>query len=138
MEIRDYKDYNEDEILRLYTSVGWTAYTNNPASLAGGFEHSLCVLAAYENDELIGVIRVVGDGFTIVYVQDILVHPQWQHHHVGAALLRAVLERFSNVRQIVLATDDTPKTVAFYKSMGFSELSEMGCRGFMRVSMTSV
>lgn len=30
MEIREYKTYNESEILRLYTSVGWTAYTDQP------------------------------------------------------------------------------------------------------------
>ena len=27
MEIKEYQKYCEDEILRLYASVGWTAYT---------------------------------------------------------------------------------------------------------------
>ena len=30
MEIREYKTYNESEILRLYRSVGLTAYTDQP------------------------------------------------------------------------------------------------------------
>ena len=30
MEIREYRNYNEEEILGLYTAVGWTAYTENP------------------------------------------------------------------------------------------------------------
>ena len=29
MEIREYKTYNEPEILRLYASVGWTAYADH-------------------------------------------------------------------------------------------------------------
>ena len=97
-----------------------------------GFENSLLVSAAFENNELIGIIRVVGDGFTIVFVQDILVFPSQQRKGVGSLLLQAILDRYKNVRQIELATDNTPQTIAFYKSMGFSEFSELGCCGFMR------
>ena len=132
MEIREYKTYNEEEILRLYTAVGWTAYTQDPSALRRGYEHSLLVLGAYEGNELLGIIRAVGDGATIVFVQDILVYPEQQRKGVGSALLQAVLDRYSAVRQIELVTDNTEKTVAFYKSMGFSELSELGCRGFMK------
>lgn len=132
MEIREYKDYKEDEILQLYKEVGWTAYTENIQVLERGYRNSLFVLGAYENGELLGIIRAVGDGFTIVFIQDLLVHPKKQRKGIGTALLKAVLERYPNVRQIELATDNTRKTVAFYKSLGFSEFSEIGCCGFMR------
>ena len=132
MEIREYKKYNEEEILRLYAAVGWTAYTQDASALRRGYEHSLLVLGAYEGDELLGVIRAVGDGATVVFVQDILVYPEQQRRGVGSALLQAVLERYAGVRQIELVTDNTEKTVAFYKSLGFSELSELGCCGFMK------
>lgn len=132
MEIKEYKEYKEDEIKRLYTEVGWSAYTENMQTLEQGYKNTLLVLAAYEGDELLGIIRVVGDGFTIVFVQDILVFPEKQRQGVGTALLKAVLEKYPDVRQIELVTDNTPKTVAFYKSLGFYELSEIGCCGFMR------
>ena len=133
MEIREYTEYSEDEILRLYSEVGWTAYTENKDALRRGFENSLAVLGAYENGELIGIIRAVGDGATVVFVQDILVRPHKQRQGVGTALLNAVLERYPDVRQIELTTDNTPETAAFYRSLGFSEFSEMGCCGFMRI-----
>lgn len=132
MEIREYTEYNEKEIARLYTEVGWTAYTDNLCILRRGFENSLLVLGAFENNELIGIIRVVGDGFTIVFVQDILVFPNHQRKGVGTALLQDILDRYKNVRQIELATDNTPQTTAFYKSMGFSEFSELSYCGFMK------
>ena len=72
MEIREYTDYREDEILRLYSAVGWKAYTKNREALRQGFAHSLLVLAAYENGELTGIIRAVGDGFTIVLIQEVI------------------------------------------------------------------
>ena len=133
MEIREYRTYNEAEILPLYASVGWTAYTDHPDVLRQGFENSLLTLAAYDGENLLGIIRAVGDGHTIVFVQDILVFPEHQRQGVGSALLQAILDRYSHVRQIELATDNTPKTIAFYKSMGFRELSEIGCCGFMRI-----
>ena len=132
MEIREYRKFNADEILSLYTQVGWTAYTDDMVSLEQGYKNSLLILAAYESNELLGIIRVVGDGFTVILVQDILVYPQKQRRGIGTALLKAVLDRYSNVRQIQLTTDNTPKTTAFYRSLGFKDFSEIGCCGFMR------
>ena len=135
MEIREYVDFNTDEIKHLYSEVGWIAYTDNMPALEQEYKNSMLVLAAYEDDELLGIIRAVGDGFTIVFIQDILVFPEKQRQGVGTDLLKAVLDRYPNVRQIELATDNTPKTVAFYKSLGFSEYSEIGCCGFMRITV---
>lgn len=133
MDIREYKTYDETEILGLYASVGWTAYTEQPESLRRGFEASLLVLAAYEDGALVGLIRVVGDGQTIAFVQDILVHPSCQRRGIGTALLKEVLKRYSHVRQIELTTDDTPKTRAFYESVGFRTMASLGCCGFMKM-----
>lgn len=133
MEIREYSAWQEDEILALYASVGWTAYTNDPAALRGGFENSLLILGAYEGEKLVGIIRVVGDGYTIVFIQDILILPEYQRKGIGAKLIRSVLERFPSVRQIELAADNTPGTAAFYQAQGFLEMSKVGCRAFLFV-----
>lgn len=132
MEIKEYTEFKQSEVLDLYTQVGWTAYTENMLALEQGYKKSLLILAAYENDALLGIVRAVGDGFTIILVQDILVYPEYQRHGIGTALLKAVLDKYSDVRQLQLVTDNTPKTVAFYKSHGFLNFSEIGCCGFMR------
>ena len=59
MEIRESRTYDESEILPLYESVGWTAYTENPEVLQKGFESSMLTLAAYEEDQLLGILRAV-------------------------------------------------------------------------------
>ena len=100
MEIKEYTKFKADEILQLYTQVGWTAYTEDMPALERGYKNSLLILAAYENGELLGIVRVVGDGTTIVLVQDILVYPARQRQGIGTALLKAVLERYKNVRQV--------------------------------------
>ena len=131
MEIREYTEYREEEIFRLYSEAGWTAYTENMPALRKGYQNSLLILAAYENGELSGIIRVVGDGFTIVFIQDLLVLPAQRRKGIGTKLLKAVLDRYPEVRQIELVTENTPEMSAFYRSLGFSSLSEIGCCGFM-------
>ena len=89
--------------------------------------------AAYAGEELAGILRAVGDGSTVVFIQDILVLSRYRRKGIGTALVRAVLERFPNVRQIQLTADDTPGARAFYASLGFRELSRIGCAGFIRM-----
>lgn len=137
MTIRECHSLRQGEYLPLYKSVGWTAYTDQPHILKEGFAHSLLILAAYENDRLLGLLRAVGDGYTVIFVQDILVYPQYQRKGIGSALLQALHRRFCHVRQIELTTDDTLQTAAFYRANGFSEMSAAGCRGFIRYTKTS-
>ena len=132
MDIRTYDRYDEAEVLSLYESVGWTAYTNDPQVLRAGFEQSMFILAAYEEDELVGLLRAVGDGQTVVLLQDILVRPDYQRQGVGTGLVRAALARCEQVRQVQLVTDDRRSTISFYESLGFKPLEQLGCKGFMR------
>lgn len=131
--IREYENYNEDEILNLYKSVGWVNYVNNPDMLKNAYTNSLKILAAYKNDELLGIIRVVGDGYSIVYIQDIIVLPEYQRCGIGTALLNKILEIYQNVYQKTLLTDNTEKTIQFYKSIGFTMDTDMECRAFVKM-----
>ena len=72
MEIREYRTYNEKEILGLYASVGWTAYTGCPEALRKGFENSMLTLAAYEGEnhcllQIHELLRTVRNGLLRVY-----------------------------------------------------------------------
>ena len=127
------KDYCEAEVLRLYDSVGWTAYTCDPPCLRRAFENSLLVLAARDGGTLTGLIRIVGDGCTIVYIQDLLVLPEYQRRGIGTALLQAALREFPNVRQKVLLTDSTAENLAFYRSAGFEPVSSAGCTALLHI-----
>ena len=131
ISISEYLTYDHEEILPLYRSVGWSNYYNHPEMLKKAYANSLLILGAYTDDQLIGIIRAVGDGASVVFVQDLLVHPDFQRKGIGTKLLLHLLERFPDVYQISLMTDDTPKTTAFYKSLGLIRLDEMGCCAFM-------
>lgn len=124
---------DKNAILDLYNNVGWTNYTQNPQILLDGISASLCVFAAYNDDKLIGLIRVVGDGLTIIYIQDILVKTTYQHQGIGKQLLQMVLEKYQNVRQKVLMTDNNQTTELFYKNCGFQQMETLNLVGFVKL-----
>ena len=121
-----------EEILPLYEAVGWTNYTTNPTMLKNALEHSLFLISARDEEgKLIGFLRAVGDGYSIVYIQDIIVLPEYHRQGIGTQLLRQTLEYFNEVYQIILTTDSELKTIAFYEANGFTALSKYGCTSFM-------
>lgn len=130
--IREYRHYNKSEILPLYQSVGWKAYTDAPDVLARAFSHSTIALAAYSGEELVGMLRAVGDGETILFIQDLLIHPDFQRKGVGSALVKEFLARYAHVRQIQLTADSDPVLIAFYQALGFRPVSDFGCTSFWK------
>ncbi len=128
--IREYSNYNEEEILNLYKSAGWTNYTNHPKMLKDAYANSLKIFGAYENEKLLGIIRTVGDGHSVVFIQDILVCPEYQRQGIGTALLKQILQYYKHVYQKHLLTENTEKTIQFYKSLGFIMDTDMDCRAF--------
>jgi len=133
MEIREYENFRIDEIVNLYHSVGWTNYLERVDILQQAYEGSLYVLGAYDSDQLVGIIRAVGDGQTIVFVQDIIVLPEYQRKGIGTKLLKTLMDKYKDVYQMELLTDNTEKTKAFYRSVRFSASDEMGCVAFIRM-----
>lgn len=124
-----------EELVALYGAVGWSAYTADPDALACGIAGSASVVTARADGALVGLARVISDGATIAYLQDVLVDPGWQGRGVGSLLVDAALAPFALVRQQVLLTDDEPGQRAFYESLGFTELRDVspgGLRGFVR------
>ena len=75
------------DLLALYSSVGWTNYTNNPDMLEEAVKASLWQLAVYDEKELVAYIRIVGDGHSVLLVQDLLVRPDHQRQGIGKKLL---------------------------------------------------
>ena len=130
--LKEYAVYKEAEILGLYESVGWTNYTDNPEMLRNAYLNSLKIYGAYVDDKLIGIIRVVGDGYSVIFIQDLLVHPDFQRNGIGTLLLKRMLKEYENVYQMHLITEDSEKTISFYKSLGFTDNGDVNCKAFSK------
>lgn len=131
--IAPYIRFEEAAVEALYESVGWTSYLRWPGLLREAYAASLKTLAAHDGETLAGIIRAVGDGVSILYIQDVIVHPAYQRRGIGTRLMQEMLECYPDVNQVVLLTDDTEETRRFYEAAGFRESGEAGCCAMLRL-----
>ena len=122
-----------DDVLHLYQAVGWTNYTNQPQMLAQALSHSLATYLARDGEKIVGLVRLIGDGFSSVFVQDLIVLPTYQRQGIGSTLMKQALSDYKDTYQIQLATEESEKTLGFYRSLGFETLSSFQCTGMILV-----
>ena len=123
-----------EDVLHLYQAVGWTNYTHQPQMLEQALSHSLAIYVALDSDTVVGLVRLVGDGFSSIFVQDLIVLPIYQRKGIGSALMKEALEAYKDVYQVQLVTEQTERTLRFYRSMGFEILSTYNCIGMTWVN----
>ena len=123
-----------DYVLHLYQAVGWTNYTNQPQMLAQALTHSLVIYLARDGEKIVGLVRLIGDGFSSVFVQDLIVLPTYQRQGIGSTLMKQALADYKDAYQVQLATEESEKTLGFYRSLGFETLSSFQCTGMIWVN----
>ncbi|BBE22215.1 N-acetyltransferase [Arthrobacter sp. MN05-02] len=129
------QDLALSDVLALYDAVGWLAYTKDPDTLRKALEGSSTLVVARDGQVLVGLARVISDGASICYLQDILVRPSHHRKGLGRALAERALEQYPHVRQKVLITDDEPTQKAFYEALGYTQTDEFAggpIRAFVR------
>lgn len=123
------------EMLRaLYEDAGWTSYCEDIDRTMRGIAASQRIVTAWDDTTLVGMARCVGDGETIVYVQDLLVLGAYRRKGIGTALLRRLLAPYADVHMTALTADKLPGTRAFCRSCGLLPAEEYRCEGFLKIN----
>jgi len=136
--MRPYDATDFARVLDLYAAVGWTAYTKAPEVLQRALVGSSTVVIETADTEapgierVLGLARVISDGATICYLQDVLVHPSARRTGLGSRLVTAALAPYAAVRQKMLLTDDEVGQKAFYEALGYSSIEGTTLRAFTR------
>lgn len=121
-----------NQLERLYADVGWTAYTQDLAALEKAVEQSFDVLTAWHEDVLVGLIRIISDGVSIMYIQDILVLNDYQNQGIATQLMEKILMKYDHIRQKVLLTEEAADVRHFYEKFGFESCDQGGCVSFAK------
>jgi GNAT superfamily N-acetyltransferase len=112
------------EMLSLAESVGFGPHRSldrNKTALAG----SIFVASARRDGDLIGLVRLVGDGAYILHLADLEVHPDFQRRGVGRRLMEMAID-FAREAKIGTGENFGEFTLfanvdanAFYEKLGF-------------------
>ena len=109
--------------LDLYTSVGWEAPIIQQVQKA--LKNTMATFTAYENNNAVGMVRLIGDGGMSFYIKDFVVIPSFQSHGVGAILIESIEKYIKETIDLNWAVSleliSTIEAVGFYKKKGFEE-----------------
>ena len=78
-----------EEYLNLRKNAGWWDTDRDATETA--LRNSLFSVVAIERDKVIGFGRIAGDGGLYFYIQDMIVHPDFQSKGVGTALMKELM-----------------------------------------------
>lgn len=123
-----YKDY-----YNLRKCVEWSNFSAEQAQKA--LNNSLYTVIAVENNQTVGMGRLIGDGMYYQIV-DIIVHPAYQENGVGSKIVNMLIKYVNDVTpvggrsSIQLIAEKGEE--AFYGKMGFKLIPHDFCGSGMR------
>lgn len=111
-----------EEYLNIRASVGWLKVSETQATKA--LENCLYnVKAVDDNGSIIGMGRVVGDGAVICYIQDLIVHPDYQGQSIGSKIVDMLKEYVLSIKEpdtrMMFCLMSAKGREAFYEKKGF-------------------
>ena len=87
-----------EEFNYLTNSVGWGIRKNNIVDES--LKNTLYSLCVYDDDKLIGYGRIIGDKTIFLYIQDIMVVPEYQSKHIGTGIMKNLLKKINGYKKI--------------------------------------
>ena len=119
---------NVEEFNYLYDAVGWGHYDNQISKKA--LDNTIYSVSVYENNTIIGYGRIIGDGICFLYIQDIMVVPEYQSKKIGTTIMNKLLEKIETIKKenpsIRVYLGATKGKEEFYKKLGFITRKEYG------------
>lgn len=113
------KDLPSEQLHRLFMSVGWSDGSETSNMIKNyniPFINSTLVISAWENERLIGVVRVLSDKMFRSIIYDLLVLPEFQNKGIGKELIKRCIEHFPNSEWLVQTTE---KISSYYEKNSF-------------------
>ena len=82
----------------LTDSVGWGTRKN--LIIEEALKNTLYSLCVYDDDKLIGYGRIIGDKTIFLYIQDVMVIPEYQNKHIGNGIMKNLLKKINEYKKI--------------------------------------
>lgn len=114
-----------DQLHHLFMLVGWCV---GPETLDMQknfnlpFINSTLAVSAWNNERLIGAVRVLSDKVIRSIIYDLLVDPEYQNKGVGSELVRRSIEQYPHTEWLV---QTAANTAAYYEKLGFKRINEV-------------
>ena len=121
IEIRIVDKWQDDEIVNLYKAGGWWKDHYNPSKLKFLIKGSYAFAIAIEkkSKKAIGMGRVLSDGVSDAYIQDLVVLNEYREKGIGREIVKILINycKKKGINWIGLIAE--PDQDGFYRSLDF-------------------
>lgn len=76
-------------------------------------------IAVYDADRLVGYVDCVSNGVTDAYIQDLMVHPDYQGRGLGTDLMNRMIGYLKEKRVYIISVVFDEELKGFYERFGF-------------------
>lgn len=135
MEIRYFENkLDVQTYFDLRTSVEWINFSPEQTQIA--LKNSVLDIVAYDQEKAVGMGRIVGDGAIYCYVQDVVIHPNYQGKGIGSTILNKLIEKVAqnleDGERMSLGLVAAQGKESFYRKFGFKDLPHEASGAGMR------
>lgn len=89
---------NAKEFNELYDAVGWGSYEEEISKKA--LSNNIYSVSIYDNNDIIGYGRIIGDGIVFLYIHDIMVKPEYQGKGIGKTIMNKLLDKIHELQKV--------------------------------------
>lgn len=124
IEINFVKNWDINEIVELYRTGGWWKESWNPSRIPSLIKGSYAFLVAVDSKtkKAIGMGRLISDGVSDAYIQDLIVLPDYRNRGIGQRIVQSLLEYCKSKGILWIGLIAEPKQDSFYLALGFKHL----------------
>lgn len=120
------KDLPNEQLYKLFVSVGWADESTTTQAMIDNFNkpfiNSTIVISAWDNDLLVGCVRVLSDKMFRSVIYDLAVLPEYQGNGIGKDLFKKCRAQYPNSEWLV---GTTTESASFYENLGFEKNTDV-------------
>ena len=112
---------NTEEFNMLYDAIGWGAYDGKIVQKA--LDNTFYSVSVYDDEKIVGYGRIIGDSICFLYIQDIMVKPEYQGNKIGTMIMNRLLEKINEIKKenpdLRVYLGASKNKEEFYEKFGF-------------------
>lgn len=124
IEVRLVDSWPIDDIVALYKAAGWWKDWYNKEGIPLLISKSFAFAVAIDNTsgKAVGMGRLISDGVSDAYIQDVVVLQEYRNNDIGKQLVQSLIEYCLSKKLVWLGLIAEPGTDSFYVQLGFKPM----------------
>lgn len=117
MELLNYseKPIKGTQLMMLYSNAGWWE-ERTEQDIESMLKRDISI-GVWMDNHLIGFARAISDGKFRAYIEDVVIHKEFQHTGIGKQLVSKLVDELSHIHVISLFCEE--KLMPFYENNNF-------------------